>query len=803
MDSETCGLHSVMVLLQWAVDDGPIHIYEVWREPVWKTRAIIEAMTGMDMVMFNAAFDWFHLAKVYTIWNLLPADWIPAEHVNEIAALEVEAQSGPCIKPKSVCDLLLVSRKGKYQCLMARDDIRIRRVPTKLAYALAEELEERIEIDGIMFAKRKDKEAPKWQVYEIKDRFGEVDPDFSDVVLRFNPAGGLKFLAEYAMGLETKAHFDDVAVASEYLPKELGYAPFAAAVSSADLNWEVYKDGKIVGYAWPGVIQKHIEHWATNGPARQYAEDDIVYTRSLWDHFDRPVPGDDDSELACMVAVVRWHGFEINTEGMKVLREKARAKVAACPININIPDEVRAYIFEAMDDTEMVILETSTKKANLNKVLKWKVTEDEECTKCSGTGGDCPRCEGRGYLDSSVPIADEHGNHPAALRAKYILEIKGAAKEDELYTKLLRAGKFHADLNVIGTLSSRMSGGSGLNAQGIKSTKEVRRLFPMAWAGMVLSGGDFDSFEVTLADAVYNDPGLRETLLAGKKIHAYFGMDMYPGHTYEQILASEGTDNDMYTKGKSGVFGMIYGGDWNTLVKNFGIEEENAQAAFEGFQKRYPGVATAREKTITAFCSMTQPGGIGTQVIWKDPAPFIESFLGFRRYFTMENAICRELFRLANNVPGEWKKHKDMVSRRAGRIQTPGGAVSSALYGAAFGIQAQNTRSACNHEIQSPGGEITKNVQRRIWDLQPVGAHPLMVAPLNVHDEILVVNHPSMTEAIAEKVQEGVEAYRPHVPLIGMTWNLEMQNWAEKKAGSGATLKIKSPEQGGIQRLAA
>ena len=39
---------------------------------------------------------------------------------------------------------------------------------------------------------------------------GEIDPNFSDVVSGFHPAGGLKFLAEYAMGLKPKYHYADV-----------------------------------------------------------------------------------------------------------------------------------------------------------------------------------------------------------------------------------------------------------------------------------------------------------------------------------------------------------------------------------------------------------------------------------------------------------------------------------------------------------------------------------------------------------------------------------------------------------------
>lgn len=809
IDSETCGFHSMMVLWQFAIDDGPIYLYNVWKEPVWKTLELFELLMQLDYCGFNLSFDHFHVAKIYTIWRLLPPDWIPEEHIEEIAMLEAKGQDGPCIKPKRAMDLLLHSRTGKFQALMARDDIRINKVPTVLAYALRDILEERIQIDGIFFARSKDKDAPKWTVYDKKDRDGNIDLDFKDVVLKFNPAGGLKFLAEYVLGLEPKYNFTDVEPPRDWRPIEFGFAPTALAVSSPEKNWEYWKyDNKqnkdvLKGHAWPHHIAKHIEWWAKNEPARDYARDDIVYTRKLHAYFEYPEPGDDNSELACMVGVVRWHGYEINIEGMKELHKAALDVVNSSPVNINKPSEVREYISAAMDEMEAIVIQDSTRKAVLKGIVSMNFEEEEHgdvCSRCSMLIGEeyCARCDGKGTIDvNRFPNTRETGNHPAAQRAREILNVKQAAKEVELYSKLLLAGKFHASFNVVGALSSRMSGGDGLNAQGIKATKEVRKMFPLAWDGMILSGGDFDSFEVTLADAVYNDHDLREALLQDKKIHALFGMAMYPGVTYEEVIASDGATEgtDMYTQGKSGVFGMIYGGDWNTLVRNFGIPEEVAKASEERFFKQFPGIRKARQKTFDSFCSMRQPGGIGSQVIWRDPAPYVETFLGFRRYFHLENQICRELFGLARKPPKGWLKHPVKVARRD-RIQSAGGAVQSALYGAAFAIQAQNMRSAANHEIQSPGAEITKRAQRRIWDLQPAGVHKLLVAPMNVHDELMVVNDPSVTEAITVVVRETVEYYRPQVPLIGITWYRVMGNWAGKKGGGcEGEMKVEPPEK--------
>ncbi len=792
IDLETAGLHGMPVLLQYAVEDGPITLYDIWKHPIGETLDLIEWMLTYTIVGFNLAFDMLHVAKCYTTFRLCPRDWVPEQHIDEVALKEPEAQDGPCLKPASALDLMLHSRKTKYQSLMARDDVRIRKVPTVLAYALAEELERRVQIDGIYFAKTADPEAPRWGVFDRKNKDGEIDDQFKDVVLKFSPAGGLKFLAEYALKLKPKYHYNDVEPDPAWRPIELGYAPTALAISTLDRNWEVHKrnakgEHVLAGYAWPGVIRRFIDHWATHQDARDYARDDIVYTRALDEHFGYPEPGDDDSVLACMVAAVRWHGFTIDVPGVKTLLEAAREVVARSPVNINRPPEVRRYVAEVMDVTETTVskLDISTKKANLEAVAEWTVDEPEPCSRCEGADPNCVRCDGMGQMPA--------GLHPAARRSKEILSIKFAAKEIELYTKLLRAGKFHASFVVIGALSSRMAGADGLNAQGIKHTKEVRRMFPLAWAGMILCGGDFAAFEVTIADAVCNDEALRAELLAGKKIHALFGMALFPDRTYEEIKASDGTDNDMYTKGKQGFFGtMLYGGDHSTLINKLGIREDIARAAIESFGKRFVGVKRWRKRIADAFCSMRQPDGIGTRVVWQDPADFCETFLGFRRYFTLENAICKELFSLATRPPKYWRElgSKVKVVRRD-RVQTAGGAVASALYGSAFAMQAANMRAAANHEIQSPGAEITKSVQRKVWDLQPCGVNDWRVAAMNIHDELMCVTYPDEVANVTAAVTQAVEAFRSKVPLIGVDWCEGMANWAEKKSG---TIKIRAPE---------
>ena len=180
-DTETCGLHGMCVLIQYAYDDGPIQLYNVWDEPVSKTLNLIEEMMDHELCGFNLSFDHFHLCKLYTILRLLPdCSEKPVHNIEEIALLEPKGRDGPCLKPKAACDLFLWARKGKYQSTMARRNIAVRKVPAAICAEVQELLETTVKLDDLYFANRKDIHAPRWSIDDRKDC-----DDFKDIVLRF------------------------------------------------------------------------------------------------------------------------------------------------------------------------------------------------------------------------------------------------------------------------------------------------------------------------------------------------------------------------------------------------------------------------------------------------------------------------------------------------------------------------------------------------------------------------------------------------------------------------------------------
>jgi len=776
-DTETCGLHGPITLIQYARDDGEIFLHSVWNEPIKDTIDLIHDFCddADGVVGFNLAFDWFHICQLYTTLQLLPKRTAtPSEFIKEYALAEPQARFGLCVKPKSAMDVMLHARKGPYQSTMDRNDIKIKRVPTVLAWQIAAELDARIPLKDVYFARRKDSSV-RWQVQDVFDDFGDVIPEFKDIVLKFMPSSALKALAADALGIDTEKIKLFADVEPNWKPTELGYAPFAMAV--AMYHNGVHKkefDGRWEN-SWPVGITGHISHWSYNTLARKYASDDVDYTRRLYEYFEKPSMGDTDSILACMVGANRWRGYAIDIPKLTALKKKAQKAIQDSKINFQSVDVCRKYLYQVMSETEKLVMRVNdkitTKAIVLEEVSKW--VDSEVHKECNGFG--CDGCKG-GLIDTDKP-------HPAAIRAREILDARHAKKEIENYDKLIVAGRFHASFTIIGALSNRMSGGGGgLNAQGIKRANYVRQCFPLADEGLVLCGGDFDGFEVCIMDAAYGDPVLHAELTSGKKIHGLFGIELFPHMTYDEILATKGLadEHDIYTRSKNGVFAICYGGEAFTLTHRVGVPIEVAEVAYASWCKKHQVWGQKRLQYANMFCSMRQPGGIGTNVEWHEPAPYIESMFGFRRYYTLENQIVKALYELATHPPEDWVKRYRIKVMRRDREQTASGACRSALYAAAFAVQSSNMRSAGNHVIQSTGATVTKELQAKIWEIQPTGIHRWRVQPMNVHDEINTPTHPDYVKSVTKIVKSFIEGMKSKIPLISMTWKTKLKTWADK-----------------------
>lgn len=731
LDSESVGLTGPCVLIQWAEDNGKPKIHEVFRRPAKDTLRLIERFAAHPggVCGWNLAFDWFHLQRTYCVLSLLDPNALPT--TEGWIDVERDALFGPCVKPQTALDLFLHARKGPMQSLMERDPVRIRRVPRALAERLAEHLQAHIELPGIYFSRRT--AGYSWQIQE-------EDPDFPDVVLRFGASAGLKPLSRHLLGVEAL----DFPVEKQFHPKEK--------------TWH-FLDSE----PWKRLLPYHVAFWATNKKARRYASDDITLLRDLWKHFGKPEAGDDDSVLACQVGCVRWRGLALDLELIEDLGQEAERLKDRAP---RAPKTVLHGLKQRLSPIEELAVPAETGDVDHGPLDREfdpvEAITIEDTTKRT--------------LEAIVRVFPEQ--HPARLFAQEVIDARTAEKVLDICQKLLTTKRAHFDFKVIGALSGRMSGSSGLNPQGIPGRhdtwKHIRNGFPMADGELdVLDGGDFDGFEVSIAAAAYDDDNLTAALQEGLKFHALFGAELY-GATYEEIKA----DKDRYTRAKNAVFASFYGAQIPKVAATLNLSEEQTTKGYERFMSRFPGVRREQQRVYDLFCSMRQPGGLGTRVEWHEPADYVESLLGYRRYFTLENRICQALFELAENPPKEWLRLRLGQVKRRDRLQSATGACRSALFGSAFGIQARNMRAAGNHRIQSTGAEITKRLQRRIWDQQPSGVEPWVVSPLNIHDEVMAPRAPSLD--LRPVVDEVLDHYRTAVPLIAMSWGKGLKNWGEK-----------------------
>jgi hypothetical protein len=713
-DTESKGLVGPLSTIQFKRDGGETEVHLVWDEPARDTLLLIERLLDDDLVGFNVTHDAFQMCKAYCILRLLD----PARPPTKQGWLQVqrEAVRGPCLKPRGILDLMLHAMRGPLQSTMERDDIRIRRVPAALAPFLAQELQARINLPGIYFHYREG--GYQWRVEEDPDR-----PGLPDVVLRWGASRGLKPIGRHVLGLEV-LEYD---MPSQFRPKERLFDPF--------------------GDGWVAHSDYHDAFWRVDPRARRYAMEDVSkLTYGLWEHFGKPPVNDTDSVLAWLIGASRWRGFSLDLALLREIRDEAEVAMNAAP---RAPKPVlyglqqRCGPMEAINITD-TCAETLAGIAGSREGGEWK-----------GGWGDA---------------------HPAAQFARAVVTARSKEKERDMAEKLLSVGSFHPDAKVIGALSGRMSGAGGINMHGIPGAQKgsrMRHAFLLAEPGEEgLDAGDFESFEVAIAAAVYDDANLTADLMSGKKIHAIYGSVML-----ELEYAVVKADKALYNDSKRAFLGRLYGAQDPKVATVLKRPIEQIQRNEKKLAGRYPGIGKARQETADRFCSMRQPGGVGTRVEWHEPAEYEESLFGFRRYFTLENQICRVLYELGQSPPEELRG-LDLVQRTKGRTQTAGGAVQSAIFAAAFGIQASAMRQAANHRIQSTGAWITKELQRALWDHQPVGVHSWRVRPMQVHDEIQCPRIPSLD--LGATVQGVVDRFRPRIPLLRMDWMRGLRSWAEK-----------------------
>jgi hypothetical protein len=670
-----------------------------------------------------------------------------------------------CFKPAQCTDLMLIGRKGVFQATMNQKAIVIKKFPTMRAEDLIEDLMNRVDIPKLFFSRKGDG-APVWKIKRLhwirtpEDEYlKEVTPeewskykknptenpleicdDLVNLVLNFHPSTSLKAICKYELGLETDEFNFPLPT-----PTEFGYHP--------------------IGGEYPD-LQGWIDIWTNDPQQRKYANNDTRFTEEVWNYMVCHEQGMDwvegldlsmfdieadrtDSDLACLVGNCYWSGYSIDRDLIEQLKSKAvsRERIFAEEIEYNSRTKVLAYLHEVASPFLQKLIVGTNKE-----VLDFLRKEEGEL--------------GR--------------------RAQLVYDARRNKLELGLLEKLSKAGRLHVSFKVVGTKSNRMAGGSlegkgqTINPQGIKKDSDIRACFTFKDEGQTLCGGDFSGFEISIMEAVYGDKKLREDLQSGKKIHAIWGSFLY-NMTYEEVMETDELNADhpdgYYSRAKNSIFAQAYGAATPKICEITGLEEEDVLRATNHFESTYVGVGESKLEILNDHQAMIQRGGIGSKIEWSEPKDYVESFLGFKRFFTMEYRVMKALYTLSTDLPSKYKSSR--IVKRGQRRQSVTGGCKSAIYAGAFGLQSGIIRAAGNHKIQSPGGQMTKELECEIWSLQPTGIHPFHVKPFNVHDELQVAVRSDKVEQL-ERIKDSYIEYRKEVvPLIAMDWKSDCKNWKE------------------------
>src|SRR5436190_18236940 len=94
-DTETIGLTGPIILLQYAINNGPIQLYCPWKHEIQETIDLFEMICKHEdgVCGFNIVFDHFHLYQMWCVLNLLSnKDTYLDECIDEYAELEGRAR---------------------------------------------------------------------------------------------------------------------------------------------------------------------------------------------------------------------------------------------------------------------------------------------------------------------------------------------------------------------------------------------------------------------------------------------------------------------------------------------------------------------------------------------------------------------------------------------------------------------------------------------------------------------------------------------------------------------------------------
>lgn len=742
IDTETIGLCGVVKLIQYGVDNGPVQFIKLFRgwEFNEKTRAELYALFQLIdrpdtvFVAFNAAFD---LTKLYNLRHwLMGYSYDSAERPIMPFACRVLDLQIPAMLKSPLAPFAFNRAAGRSVAV-------VRRIPKSAQEYTAD------------LVLRKLKPLIP-QSFELKVGV-HAQPKRPDLVsLSFNVNGRVSLkglMREYGLPtiqLEEVWPLPDKGIEKPWLP---------------------YPDTAIQDQLEPlcDAIMRQDDH-----AFYRYSKLDILYLRALYEKLGHPEP-DYNSDCVHSIAYGRYFGFDVDHGALSAAEEYYGSKVGA------IEKQISGINLRSSKDRLELLKPHFPLLASTNKKVLKHLAEHE-----SGTGAEL------------AAAMLEYG--PSRQR---LLQIQ---KVGECLT-----GRAHPDLRVMGTATNRMAGTSGLNWQGIGSVDEVELeldvehdeldldIDELAEAQAVAEGrefeakqkvglrhailtpcvGDWSSFEVVIAAAVYNDKQLQEDIQNKVDLHSMGSVQFHPllkaqGVTYDEFKAGykHNLQWDKIRKGiKAVIFGSFYFCTAHSVAESLNIPEHEAQKILDGLYTRYPGMLQYRAKIEKDFITADTEGW-GRGSVSKMSRSLVD-LTGFERHWDFEAGVAECMWELGTSrcirsgIPGKVTRNVEKGP------QSVDMAITSACLGSALAIQAAVSRQAGNFRIQCTGATLTKQMQAVVW-------RELRIPCLPIHDELVVPHHPNFRfDSYSEVIDKFVAYAKGVVPMVKFDY-AETERWSDK-----------------------
>lgn len=295
-----------------------------------------------------------------------------------------------------------------------------------------------------------------------------------------------------------------------------------------------------------------------------------------------------------------------------------------------------------------------------------------------------------------------------------------------------KTGRVHVELHSIGTDTSRVSSGGGpykLNQQNLPHDEITRACFTAEKGNKWLSC-DYSGQESCITASVSRDVKMCEILNSGGDLHSEVARACWPDiigdMTVDEIKAKFSKTYRFDAKGVE--FGIFYGGDDNTLVKNKGFAKDKAKQIYDNFMKTFEGI-----KRYQDYCrkAVMEKGYILMNPIFRHRAHIFDAPWLFQ---------MQEKFQ----EPGFWQYYNEM-KRDAPTCDT---VQSVKKY---FRRKSDSERQSINYRIQNRGACAFKLAAIKLFNWIVANNYQNIVKICVVaHDEFNLECPESMVEEVGD-----------------------------------------------------